>query len=336
MSTKPPDASEPRSRRREPTPEPAPASASNVFVPSSEAIERRSYLRWYLALSVLGLVAVGAVGVLVAWPLLHPRKLDPVERVAQSFLDALVNDDAAALKRVSVVADPPAIRSAKGLTRDRKATRTIRGSFAPLAAFHARIDAEYELDPGSGRYTPKNALGAAAETLDALHSAKDDAEKSGLYKKMQSGDPNELFDAAEEFGKVFTKLAETTLAPQKIVPTYKMLVEQSKPPLSPEAKALALDFAESSATWDALLKRPYAKLKADGPFVFDKAEVTALVSDKLASMGDPPSRLRLSLVRFRLEGIDTGWKVVSARRDLPPAPAKPAPPAPESESLHPR
>lgn len=336
MSTEPSDAPRPRPRRRESTPDPPPAEASTVFVPSGEALERRSWFRWSVVLGLLGLIVIGAVGVMVAWPLLHPRKLDPVERVAQSFLDALVNDDPTAANRVSVVADPPAIRSAKGLVRDRKGTHTIRGSFAPLAALHARIDADYQLDPGSGRYTPKNTLGPAAETLDALHSAKDDAEKSGLYKKMQSGDPNEPFDAAEEFGKVFTKLAETTLAPQKLVPTYKMLVEQSKPPLSSEAKALALEFAGSSETWDALLKRPYAKLKADGPFVFDKAEVTALVRDKLASMGDPPSRLRLVLVRFRLEGIDTGWKVVSAKRDIPAEPAKPAPPRPETESLHPR
>ncbi len=336
MITEPTDPPQPRPRRRETTPEPAPAAASNVFVPSGEALERRSWFRWYAILGVLGLVTVGAVGVMVAWPLLRPRKLDPVERVAQSFLDALVSEDDAAIKRVSVVADPPAIRSAKELTRDRKASRVLRGSFAPLAAFHARIDADYELDTRSGRYTPKNTLGAAAETLDVLHSAKDDAEKSGLYKKMRSGDPNEIFDAAEEFGKVFTKLAETTLAPRKIVPTYRMLVDQSQPPLSPAAKTLALEFAGSGATWDALLKRPYANLKADGPFVLEKAEVTALVTDKLASMGDPPSRLRLSLIRFRLEGIDTGWKVVSARRDIPPEPTKPAPPVSKSESLHPR
>ena len=69
--------------------------------------------------------------------------------------------------------------------------------------------------------------------------------------------------------------------------------------------------------WGALLKRPFQTLKADGPFIYETAEVTALATDRLASLGDPPSRLRLELARFRLEGIDTGWKVVSARRVLP-------------------
>ena len=101
----------------------------------------------------------------------------------------------------------------------------------------------YVYDSRCGRFTPKNAMGAAAETLDKLHAAKEEAEKSGLYKKMQSGDPNELFDAAEQFGKVFTQLAEGALAPKKILPTYKMLVDESKPPLPEDAKALALEVA---------------------------------------------------------------------------------------------
>ena len=91
-------------------------------------------------------------------------------------------------------------------------------------------------------------MGAAAETLDKLHEAKEDAEKSGLYKKMQSGDPNEIFDAAEQLGKVFTSWPKGALAPKKILPTYKMLVEESKPPLPEDAKALALEVAESHQT----------------------------------------------------------------------------------------
>ena len=91
--------------------------------------------------------------------------------------------------------------------------------------------------------------------------------------------------------------------------------------------------------WSGVLKRPFQTLKADGPFIYETAEVTAIATDRLASLGDPPSRLRLELVRFRLEGIDTGWKVVSARRVLPgedeknrkPA-AAPSSPASKSEA----
>jgi hypothetical protein len=96
-----------------------------------------------------------------------------------------------------------------------------------------------------------------------------------------------------------------------------MLVESSIPPLPEDAKALALEVAGSPKSWNALLNRPFHRLKSDGPFLFERAEVSATATDRLASLGDPPTRLRLVLVRFQLEGIDTGWKVVSARRMLP-------------------
>jgi hypothetical protein len=116
---------------------------------------------------------------------------------------------------------------------------------------------------------------------------------------------------------MFAKLAEGALAPKKILPTYKMLVDDARPPIPPGEKELAAHVAEHPKVWSTLLKRPFHTLKADGPFILDQAWVDARVIDQLASLGDPPTTLRLSLVRFRLEGIDTGWKVISARRVLP-------------------
>jgi hypothetical protein len=292
------------------------------------------------------LAATVAAGIMVAWPKLNPRRLDPVERVAEDYLKALTTDDSPTLKRLGTVEEPPAIRSVRSVTRDPRRDQVLKGSFAPLGQLHARIDAEYVYDSSAGRFTPKNPTGAAADTLDKLHAAKEDAEKSGLYKKMQSGDPNDLFDAAEQFGKVFTQLAEGALAPKKILPTYKMLVDDSLPPIPEDAKALALEVAGATKDWDALLKRSFHTLKADGPFVYERARVTATATDRLASSGDPPSRLALELVRFRLEGIDSGWKVMSIKRILPgesikqpepspTSPAQPSTPSPgEPRSLH--
>jgi hypothetical protein len=79
----------------------------------------------------------------------------------------------------------------------------------------------------------------------------------------------------------------------------------------------ALEVAAATKDWDALLKRSFHTLKADGPFIYERAEVNATATDRLASSGDPPSRLRLTLVRFRLEGIDSGWRVIAIRRILP-------------------
>jgi hypothetical protein len=351
---------EPSRRIRPLASDDAPVESPPVFVPSSEPPPARSR-RWaWFALGFLVVAAIGAVAIIVAWPELNARRSDPVERVAADYLQALAREDAASARRLGTIDEPPAIRSVRSVTRDPTRDQLVKGSFAPLAEFHSRIDAEYLYDPGARRFTPKNPLGAAAETMDMLEAAKNDAEKSGLYKKMQSGDPDDIFDAAEQFGKVFTKLAEGALAPKRILPSYQMLVDSAKPPLPDDAKALALEVAASPQTWDALLKRSFQTLKADGPFILERAEISAMATDRLASLGDPPARLRLVLVRFRLEGIDTGWKVISARRILPgsgesntkpahdaarsspgdsrsPAPAQPPPSSalpPDRESLH--
>ncbi len=298
---------------------------SSVFRPSADARERKSSRRKWIAAVLLLLLLGGVATFLAVWPRFRKRPLDVAERIAKAYLQALVDHDDAALRRVSVVEDHPAIRDFHDPTRDKARTTTLRGSFAPIAAMHRKIEGEYDYDPTIGRFTPKNPLGPAAEALDALHEAKADAEKSGLYDKMQSGDPDDLFDAAEGLGKVFEQLASTTLAPKKILPTYKMLVEEADPPLPPDARELAMIYAESPKTWDALLKRSFPTLKADGPFVYERAEVAANVIDALGSPGAPPTPMRLTLVRFRLEGIDTTWKVVDARRVLPEPPAEPMP-----------
>lgn len=311
-----------------PSPPPPSVPAQSVFVPSAEAKERRSR-RWaWIGGSLLALLAIGAVGVMVYWPRLRPRPrhLDAVEQVAGNYLEALVRNDEETRNRLGIVEEPPAIGSYQDAYHQRARDRQVRGSFAPIAALHKRIDGEFNYDATAGRFTPKNALGMAAETLDALHAEKKQAEESGMYKKMQSGDPNDVFDAAKQYGKVFENISTNILPPKRLVPTYKMLVESSKPPLTDAARSLALTVAENPKLWDALLKRSFWTLKPDGPFIYEEAEVTATARDRLASLGDPPTRLRLKLVRFRLEGIDTGWKVVEARRVQPGE--KPTAPSP--------
>ena len=295
-----------------------PDAAPSTFVPSEEAVERRSRSWRWIGLGLLAVLAIGAVVVMVYWPRLKPkpRNLDAVEHVAKDYLDALVRQDEQSARKLSTIDEPPGIRQVRSFAHQKVHDHQSRGSFAPLARLHTRIDADFVYDPAAKRFTPKNALGIAGETLDKLHEAKEDAKKSGLYEKMQSGDPDDIFDSAEQLGKLFENLSKT-LEPKRILPTYKMLIESAKPPLPAESKALALDVAESPQQWDGLLERPFWTLRPDGPFIYEQAEVTATVTDRLASLGDPPSRLRLKLVRFRLEGIDTGWKVVSARRILP-------------------
>lgn len=290
------------------------AVGPTVFVPSTPPRPRRGRKLAAFGLAALVVLAVSAV---IAWPtirrLLRPAPVDPIEKTATAYLRALVDGDTEAARKLGTVDLPPAIRTYRNVRRDPAGDARLRGSFAPISAFHARVDETYTFDPSIGRYTPKNALGAAAEVLDTLHAAKGDADK--IAKKIESGSPDDLFDAAEALAKPFASLAEGALAPKKILPTYAMLLDDAKPPLPPEERALAREFADNRATWDALLGRPFNTLRTDGPYVLERAEVTASVVDALGSAGDPPTPLRLTLTRFRLEGIDTGWRVTSARRE---------------------
>jgi hypothetical protein len=297
-------------------------------------------MRW-AALGVLALLASAGVAVVVAWPALkawwNPVPPDPVESVATAYLQAIADGNTEAVQKLGTVDLPPAIRSFRKVKHEKARDTRLKGSFAPIAAFHANVDEKFTFNPETGRYETKNPLGPAAETLDALHEAKDKMEKDGLNKKIASGDPDDLFDAAEGLAKTFSNISET-LHPKKIIPTYKQLVEEAKPPLPRAERELALDYASKRETWDALLKRPFPTLKADGPFLLDRAEVTTSALDKLGSAGDPPTTLNLTLTRFRLEGIDTGWRVTKARRAGQPEEPAEAPPqeeAPPAEKTKP-
>jgi DNA-directed RNA polymerase subunit RPC12/RpoP len=326
----------------------APAADKSVFIAKKKKAKGQeesdgSGKGLWIALGlVVALVVVGAVG----WPAfqkwLNPRPDGMVEGAAYDYLMALKEGDESKIAKLGVVQEPPAIRSFTDLKRDKPRDSQAKGEFKPISRLHKAIEKKFIYDQATGRFTPKDPLGPAAETLDALHDAKAKAEKDKTYEKMASGDPEEQMQAAIDFGTVFSKLSDGILNPKNLIPSYKMLVQGAKPPLTGEELALALDYASHREAWDGLLKRPFPTLKADGPFVYEKAEVTAQVKDKLGSSGDPPLTLRLKLVRFRMDAINTGWKVVSARRitpgtpDLPededgpepeisPQPAKPSP-----------
>jgi hypothetical protein len=313
-------------RMKAPEPSAAPADKSSVFIKKDKKDngEPKSSNKGLWAAAIL--IPVLAIVGVIAWPAirdwLDPRPKTIVEAAAYDYLMALKEGDEATVNRLGVVQEPPAIRSFRDLKRDKPRDSQTKGTFKPIAVLHRAIERKFVYDPNDGRFVLKDPLGKGAETLDTLHDEKEKLEKNKTYDKMQSGDPEEAMQAAIDFGGVFEKLSKS-LNSRTLIPSYKMLVQGAKPPLTGPELALALDYASHRETWDGLLKRPFPTLKADGPFVFEKAEVTAEVKDKLASSGDPPTMLRLKLVRFRMDAIDTQWKVVSARRITPGVPDEP-------------
>lgn len=277
----------------------------------------------------IGLLGGLAIASLVLLPMLRrpappspvepsePEPTDPVEGTARAFLDALVSGDAEAIDRLSTLKVPPAISFHAASQRDPQGDETIRGSFAPVAGLHEQIGEKYTYKPEIDRFENVNPLGVAADFMDEAEKVRKDNEQAEIFDRIAGGSADEQLDAAVAYAESFANLTQNLLPRKELVPTYAQLVRDANPPLPPDAEALALRFGEDKETWDELLGRPFFTIEADGPFVLEEAEVTAVVRDRLASSGDPPRRLRLELVRFRLDAIDTGWKVVSARREDP-------------------
>ena len=108
----------------------APVAAQSAFIPSEEAIERRSR-RWrWIGLGLLTVLAVAAVGVMVYWPRFKPkppRQRDAVERVAGSYLDALTRQDDEAARKLGTIEEPPGIRSVRGVVRQKAPRPSAQG-----------------------------------------------------------------------------------------------------------------------------------------------------------------------------------------------------------------
>jgi DNA-directed RNA polymerase subunit RPC12/RpoP len=306
--------------------DPTPAKQS-IFIAKSKKDKKADKEPGNMALwTGLAATVLLFVGAIVAWPAirdwLNPRPKTPVEGAAYDYLMALKAGDEAEIHRLGTVEEYPSIRSFSNIKRDKPRDSQTKGEFKTIARLHRSIEKQFVYDPKIGRFTPKNPLDLAAKTLDAGEEAKAKMEKDGTYKKMASGDPEEAMDAAIAFGGEMAKFGDI-LSAKKLIPSYKMLVQNAKPPLEGSELALALDYASHRESWDGLLKRPFPTIKADGKFIYEKAEITTQVQEKLGSSGDPPTTLRLKLVRFQLDAIDTGWKVVSARRIKPGEPDLP-------------
>ena len=317
-----------------------PAPAASRFDPraaETEDREDRRRRRPWLIPSLVGAVAVLAIAAIVLRPAIRraiepepapapaaapdlgrlQRPVDPLERLSRQWLDAVVEGDSEAIDALSTVEEPPAIASFSELRRDPEGDVELRGSFAPIAELNDRIGREYTYNEAIDRFENANPLGTAADFMDGAEALRDESVENDVYTKMASGDPDEALDAIEGFLGSYANLTKTVLPRTKLAPKYEQLVEDAEPALPEDSEALALRFGEDKETWDELLGRPFFTIEADGPYIYEEAEVVATVRDRLASPGDPPRPLRLTFRRFRLDAIDTGWKVVSARRESP-------------------
>ena len=128
----------PEPAERVDTPQPQAPSAlastpsASVFVASSEPQTRSSRRRWFVGLAGLAVVVLAGLAALVLWPRLKPRPIDPVERVAEEYLQSLIKGDETAQRRLSTIR-PVAFCPVLAMRRPRAGNPNLRGQRHRLA-----------------------------------------------------------------------------------------------------------------------------------------------------------------------------------------------------------
>ena len=82
-------------------------------------------------------------------------RLDPVERVADAYLKALVREDAESARRLGTVEEPPAIRSVRTIRRDRSAIGRSRARSRLWASCTSRSKPTLSTMPRSAGSRPR-------------------------------------------------------------------------------------------------------------------------------------------------------------------------------------
>ena len=166
-------------------------------------------------------------------------------RRRRRYLRALVDGDAEAARRLGTVELPPAIRSFRNVRRDPAGDARLKGSFAPIAAFHAQDRGDLHLRPGHrplharerprprGR-RPRRAPRGQGQGR-AGRDLQEDAERQPRRPLRRGRGPGQAAGDA---------LPKASCRPRSSSRPTRMLVDDAKPPLPPEERALAKDFAD--------------------------------------------------------------------------------------------
>lgn len=248
------------------------------------------------------------------------RPDDPDGRTAFDFVQALIDNDQEALARLgSTSVLPPRLAGLESLRAEPAGNLSRSGEFAPIAAFHEKLEADYRADPRADRYKAIRPPQLAASDHPAAPAAP--AAEPGrrlteeeLFEVMGGDDPMAAEDAARALfdDQPVDPFEQAPGRPPAVEPTYAQLAEAAEPRLEGEARALALDYGIDRVTWDALIGRPFPKLRDAGPFELERREWIATVRRQTEAGPARSERLRLVVSRFRLGGLDSGWKVTSA------------------------
>lgn len=284
----------------------------SAWVPA-RAIDRRRP-SWGRRLLLLLLVAVPILVVagLVVIPPLLPK--DPRAVVIEQYLEAVRTGEEEKAAELGVLDEPPLTASVGRIVEREDVGDAYAGAYEPIAQFHRDIGQKYT--PRGDVYLKEDMTGTLAKMLNLRKEAAVKGE--AIAKKIERGRPEDLFDAAEGLAEGYSGIFDAILGPvdspakaEPIVLTYEDLVAEHAKDLGAEQRLLLDDFAANRDKWERLLGRDPRELNAKGEFRVDDTVWETRVWLPGQSSGEPPKTVRFTLRRFRVDLIDTGWKVWS-------------------------
>ena len=299
---------------RSPPPPPAPDAAPepSVFV-AAEPPRRPGRLRKV----GLGVADVACWSRASAWPSPgHPRRWwhpippDPVEVAGGAYLQALADGDYEAAHRLGTVDEPPAIRSFRDVRRlpDRRphAQGVVRPDRRVPRADRREVRVRSRDRPIQGPRSPRTggrdarrAARGQGQGRAGRDLQEDGQRRSGRHLRRGRGS-----------GRGHGQAGRGRARPQEARPDLQAARRRCEAPAAPRCEPSWRSTTPRTARpWDALLKRPFPTLKADGPFRFERAEVIghrarpARLARRSADRAAPdPRPVPARRDRHRLEG----------------------------------
>jgi len=234
-----------------------------------------------------------------------------VERVVLDYLEARRDGDPEAIQRLALLDGDERIDPIPDphLVEQVGEVKKLKGSFKGVGKFHKTLKSYTRAAP----HAPVYAKGIdMAKVAEARRRAKQAIHSGEAQRVINSATSMDLFPDDDrgwndlmKWGKMQQDLVNPVEAS---IVDYSDLLEKTPVKLDEAQRELCLFYREHMEKFDSLFAADdFTQVRASDTFTLQTAEVTVW----LGSPGDEKARkVRYRLIRFQLEGLDTGWKIL--------------------------
>lgn len=271
----------------------------------------RRKLVWALVLLLPVLVVVG----LVVAPTLWPK--DPKQIVLENYLAAVREGKFKEAEQFGVLDDnrAPIVKSLGRANFAEAEEKDTAGSFKEIAEFHQHIAGKYKAE--GEVFLANDITGKLAGTINLRDKILEEQQKAKTSPKKYRDELDAAVDFAENYAKNVNALADMFIGgPQhkSVAVTYEQLLKEWGGELNPNQRYLLDSYRQNRAQWQKLLGRDFQSIGDEGEFTLQESswETSLWLSNQ--SYSEPPKKVRVTLVRFSVGLIDSGWKVWEIKR----------------------